>query len=355
MGLIRRVTLRCLCEDLDSDWANSHQRREFARLWRLAQGDASNGELARIIKSLPPTVMIDHPLVTSFRSAFEDDAKTVRRESISGLSNPHFWKQKSNRWRGAATEAIDAVGEGEVWLCAGGLRAQGDNRDFYNQFCSHIKAHGALKFLPTAADRRYQDVEAKNARREAWRAQIQLSTLICLNKALKTREDNSLHVPAPKPDSEDAPLLHATFQVERVDDAVESITELVVQIHINDLKHMNLATLAKNYVLNAIEPNVEAWSLLPGAGTDTIWATDVTPQIGELAATASESNELPASSRGKWAPAASAHYSRKNYLVEAHVKGDPVRGLCGTWFVPTDNPDNHPICPICKERYQALP
>ena len=355
MGLIRRVTLRCLCEDLNNDWVNTHQRREFARLWRLAQGDASNSELARIIKVLPPTVMIDHPLVKSFRSAFEDDAKTVRRESISGLSDPHFWKQKSNRWRGAATEAIDAVGDGEVWLCAGGLRARGDNRDFYNQFCSQIKARGPLEFLPTPADRRYQEVEAKNARKEAWREQIQLSTLICLNEALKTSEDNILHVPAPKPDSEDAPLLHVTFQVDRVDDAVESIIELVVQVHVNDPKHMNLAILAKNYVLNAVEPNLDAWNLLPGAGTDEIWATDVTPQFGELAASTSESGELPDSSRGKWAPASSAHYSHKKYLVEAHLEGDPVRGLCGKWFVPTGNPDNHPICPICDERYQALP
>lgn len=45
MGLIRRVTLRCICEDLQSDWAHINQRRQFAKLWELTQSDAPDSEL----------------------------------------------------------------------------------------------------------------------------------------------------------------------------------------------------------------------------------------------------------------------------------------------------------------------
>lgn len=299
--------------------------------------------------------MIDHPLVNSFRAAFEDDGKHIRRENVSGLSDPHFWKQKTTNWRGAATDSISAVGTGEVWLCAGGLRAKGDNRDFYNQFCSRVKSNGASRFLPTAADRRYQEVEEKHARQTAWKSQIQLSALICLHEVIVSGKTNTLHIPAPQPRDVEDPLLHVTFQIEQVDDGDEVLTELTVHIHFSNPASPNLAERAKQAILNTIQPDYYAWNLLPGPGTDELWAVDVNSQILGIAMRATESGQLPASSTGYWAPASRAHYTGKDYIVEARVEGEAIKSLCGSWFVPTADPDKLPICPVCNERFQSLP
>src|SRR5699024_7968462 len=66
----------------------------------------------------PPTVgKADHPLVRSFSAAFESGGSGVRRESISGLTEPYWWKQKVSRWRGAATDRSEErrVGKEGGW------------------------------------------------------------------------------------------------------------------------------------------------------------------------------------------------------------------------------------------------
>jgi hypothetical protein len=35
-------------------------------------------------------------------------------------------------------------------------------------------------------------------------------------------------------------------------------------------------------------------------------------------------------------------------ILDAMVNGTPVEALCGFVWVPTKNPDNHPLCERCK-------
>ena len=49
-----------------------------------------------------------------------------------------------------------------------------------------------------------------------------------------------------------------------------------------------------------------------------------------------------------------AHYVRKDKIMASAVSGKPVVALCGKVWVPGRDPSKYPVCPVCKEIYQAL-
>lgn len=49
-----------------------------------------------------------------------------------------------------------------------------------------------------------------------------------------------------------------------------------------------------------------------------------------------------------------SHYVRKSDIVRANVEGVPVVALCGKKWIPNRDPDKYPVCPVCKEIYEAL-
>lgn len=49
-----------------------------------------------------------------------------------------------------------------------------------------------------------------------------------------------------------------------------------------------------------------------------------------------------------------AHYVRKEKIMESAVSGDPVIALCGKVWVPGRDPNRFPVCPACKEIYEAM-
>jgi hypothetical protein len=50
-----------------------------------------------------------------------------------------------------------------------------------------------------------------------------------------------------------------------------------------------------------------------------------------------------------------AHYVDKSKVTEAMVLGTPVIALCGKVWVPSRDPKNFPVCPMCKELYEMSP
>lgn len=49
-----------------------------------------------------------------------------------------------------------------------------------------------------------------------------------------------------------------------------------------------------------------------------------------------------------------AHYVERDQMMEAYVEGKPVIALCGKIWVPHRDPEKFPICPQCKDIYDAL-
>ena len=354
MRIIRRVTLRCICEDLDADWGNPGESRAFLHLRKVVNSECFDSEVALALECVPTTSLAAHPLIAGFHAAFEGNDPGLQRETISGLSDPYWLKQKTSRWRGAATDA-DVVGEGEVWLCAGGLRASGDARDFYARFMQGSNAERRNRYLPDASDRRLQAVEAKLARRDAWLEQVRLSVLICLHKAYLTNARQALHVPPPAPRTVDERFVHIVLEVVRVGHAADEMAEVSLTIQRRDFSKPALFESAMAAARSVIEPSAEEWRVLPGKGNDQIWATLIDDDVVALAKAAFETGSLPARLVGS-TPIGGlrAHYTPKDGIVGATVKGDPVRGLCGSWFVPTSDPDAVPVCDRCTELHAGL-
>jgi hypothetical protein len=307
------------------------------------------------LEHVPATAQADHPLVGSFLAAFESDDAGIHRESISGLTNPHWWKQKVSRWRGAATDA-EPIGDHEVWLCAGGLRADGDSKDFYAAFMEGIKHGGPERYLPTDADRLVQKVEAKVARREAWLQQVKLSAMVALHQTNKSGLPQTIHVPAPAPAEVSVPLLHMTFEFDRIASDEDELVELMLVVQIADHTRPMLATAALDAVRSVVEPVAEAWRVLPGKGSDQIWSALVPPEVLQHAGAAHDDGLLPEHvTATELTLGVRAHYTHKDGIVGAAIEGDAVRGLCGQWFVPTSAPDDLPVCPTCKVMYEGMP
>ena len=49
-----------------------------------------------------------------------------------------------------------------------------------------------------------------------------------------------------------------------------------------------------------------------------------------------------------------AHYVRGDKIVDSAVFGEALTALCGKVWVPSRDPKQFPLCPICKEIYDGL-
>jgi len=49
-----------------------------------------------------------------------------------------------------------------------------------------------------------------------------------------------------------------------------------------------------------------------------------------------------------------SHYVKKDKVVESAVMGTPVVALCGKVWVPSRDPEKFPVCPDCKDKYEAM-
>jgi hypothetical protein len=50
-----------------------------------------------------------------------------------------------------------------------------------------------------------------------------------------------------------------------------------------------------------------------------------------------------------------SHYVLRDQQMQSMVEGTPLRALCGKIWVPSRDPKRFPVCPQCKEIYEALP
>lgn len=48
-----------------------------------------------------------------------------------------------------------------------------------------------------------------------------------------------------------------------------------------------------------------------------------------------------------------SHYFRNVELTDAYVFGNPIKALCGFVMVPTRDHTKFPVCPECKEIWEA--
>lgn len=140
-----RATLRCIQDDLGDGWRDARQVREI---------DDGN---------VPFHDHLAHPVLDHLRETFASGSDGALRESISAVHDNHFWKMRTGRWRAAVWE--DA--EGTAWVCAAGLRREGDSDDFYEEF-SRACESGSDAYLPNDSDRQLKRRDESHARVAEW-------------------------------------------------------------------------------------------------------------------------------------------------------------------------------------------
>lgn len=357
MALEKRVTLRCLVEDLTAGWESGDQYRAVQSLrdvvTRRIAGEVRDSDVARHIRCLPPLNSLAHPLVRQFSASFHD--VSASRESISGLTNPHWWKQKVMQWRGAATDH-SLVGMDSVWLCAAGIRRQGNSDDFYKSFLRGVQRLGPEPWLPGLEDREALRVDKKVLAFDAWKLQIHSGVLALLTEALDNPGSTSiLSFPKPALGVGLEQIGAIELSAERVSIDGDELTEVFLVGTITDRAQVKSVDLAVQIARAALQKIPEEWKSTIFGEDRFAFSAVIDPQAIIQAAELSRSGDLPGDSLpGDLRLGLKAHFARKHGLVDAQIEGSAVLSLCGYWFVPTTDHAELSTCSECSQRHSQM-
>lgn len=364
----RRVTLRCIAEDLTSGGTSRAQRRAQdlrELLGRHARGSASDADVAAFLRIVPPLGDVDHPLVRAF---VESDGlvETLAATSVatpagrvSGFSVGHWHgtvlltedaTTGAHAHGGASREAGDSVGSGDrlvagpatvAWLVAarpGGERTASDAEADVPPGDADLDA-----LAPQASDLVVARVERAMDRREEWKSDVDRMTRSLLTEAIGTGDAGPVPIAAPA--GGDEPLFELTLSLERPD-ADEPAQVIVVIVPGSSAAEAALRVGTRT-VLAAIAPEAVAWTagaLPAGAMTYAASLPDCTP-----------SASVPEGGRpGRIVVGSFAHYAPTAGLTEATLAGTPVQALCGHWFVPMHDHLSRPTCERCAALRDTL-
>lgn len=359
MSRHRRVTFRCIVDDLLQDWEIPADQAQVVALRatvnRVIAGTAKDSAVPSLLRGIPRLNKLRHPLIESFDVQFagKDDA-SASRESISAVSDRAWWKQKSSRWRGAATIVLpEVVGLETAWLGAAGYRRAGSSEDFYEWFASEC-GDGSDKFLPQAEDRELERIDVKIAMLDSWKAQLHLSSLVLLANAIDTGSASPVTVLRPEKELDD--LLDMSISLERISEGEEEIIEVIVEVRPRRYEYANLNDIAARGIMAAIEPDSLAWTVAPLGQLAMSYRVLATH---DMLARATEARSSGLISEGEVPGAVRlgtiAHYALRTGLTEATIEGEAVHAICGHWFVPRHDHAQLQVCVTCADARDRLP
>lgn len=357
MTRARRVTLRCACQDFDQDWhepsdlTNIRALREV--VGRALNRLANDSDVASALRRVPPVNRLRHPLILAFDDQFAgDDDEGTLRESISAVSDRKWWKQTySSRWRGAAT-IVRADFDETVWLGAAGYHREGSPEDFYDWFANEC-ADGSSNFLPSAEDDKLEGVGQKIRARDAWMAQLHLTAQVLLANAVDAGSAGPVEVRDP---SGAQVVLRLTVMFEEVEDSGDTAREAFVEIVPTSWENTRHSSVATRTILSAIEPDAERWRTAPLEGPAVSHSSLLSDDAILRAQRARERGSFDIEETpGVVRLGTMAHYAQISQLTDATVMGEPVRAICGYWFVPMHDHDEREVCPSCSDAHKQLP
>lgn len=323
-----RPTKRCLVDDLRDDWDDAGHRV-------VATGDDV------LERCTVPLTDLEHPAIQKATSDFPAEVgdAQVNRESISGLSDPMWWKLKVARWRGA----IYVDDSGQAWLCAAGYREAGSRNDFYKAFMREVEARGAAYFLPTVDDLARAERETRGARFAAWEAEIVRSARAAAAAAAQ-------HLGVAQPFEIVHPRGRRLASVTVEASVVEDLVELIVQIGFDGWENQDISEFVQNVVVSSIRSEEQEWQTFPIGGVPTystiFESIDPTVLAEKLRNLRSPAGFIPGSV---------AHRSHRQRLTQSSVDGEGVQALCGTWFVPRQDHESLAECSDCAAIHRLMP
>ncbi|MCS6552787.1 DUF3039 domain-containing protein [Curtobacterium flaccumfaciens pv. flaccumfaciens] len=338
-----------------SDWDDAGQMRAVSQLRDVAEsvaaGTGTDGQLAGLLGELPPLAKLSHPIIRHFDESFAGSPDA--RESITGLKNPHWWKQKTGRWRGAATDHV-SVGGDEAWLCAAGIRAAGEKtRDFYQVFMAAIGR--GTSFIPTDADRAVQRVTAKLDVTSAWLLQIRTAVLVQVHAAHRHGATNEpIEIPIPSTKLKTSTLATIVVHLDILEEGEDRIVECSVVISPQDHSRQDLLTELAVQARAVLASDADRWRVSPLQNSELLYSADIDQATLDLAARVASGEPVIPDPASNLRIGTVAHYSKKNSLTEATVEGRAVPALCGYWFVPINDFVDLKVCPTCATAHAEL-
>ncbi|WP_424347338.1 DUF3039 domain-containing protein [Kocuria sp. CH-021] len=267
-------------------------------------------------------------------------ADDVKREGISGLKNPMWWKVKTgSRWRGAAY--VDEGGQ--AWLCAAGYRREKEGTDFYKAFMAQIKAGGPEPFLPTLEDRELLRLERKGALMQQWEAQLAGWARAWVLEALETEAVVERLLEDPK--GRELALVSVLCEVE-----ADSVVSVLLEFHPRNWSLTKLLDWAEQVFVGEVCCHEQHWAVTH-IGQGRAYSLETDREQFRAAIATTPSRNAP----GVFDAGAESHYTHQERIVDSMVEGEALKALCGQWFVPRQDPRNREQCPTCVAVHERFP
>lgn len=288
-------------------------------------------------EDLHPLADLPHPLI---RKATECFGEIPEQDSPEGpvAASKHLALQeiKVRQWRGGVWRDADT---GTHWLVVAGL-AKGDHKDrddFYQQV-GRASATAAASWKPTPDDFRLLKRETAAGALRDWKLGIQTLVADAID-SIGTQSGRSRFAVS-------HPILSGShFASVEVEVAPEDplIDALLVTIEV-ERKSIGspLAWELTTRLLLSLSPPESGWDI-GGSTHATLIEHGALPTRGKELRALNSQGLLASSLGNKW-----THYAHAPEIAESTITGVGIRSLCGTYFVSTKNPDDHPMCPDCQ-------
>ena len=253
---------------------------------------------------------------------------------------------KSGQWRGGVWKNPST---GVHWLVVAGLAKGGheDRDDFYKCIERENEQGDLQRWLPVSMDERLLARETAARLVTTWELMVQAEILGAL-RPISTAGSAGFTIPHPVADR--GPLATLTLTVTRVREPGYAADELELEVApIAAYRMSNLMWQLTTRALIALHPPEQGWDRYRDTFTNLGEAGAWTVRVAELE-TAVADGELLMSEPGRH-----SHYTHRQHLAGKTIAGRAVRGLCGVFFVPTQDHEAFPVCAGCAARLAELP
>lgn len=334
MAYRARPTLRCLFEELVTGVEDQAQRSA------LMSGSVDDLEAESLVD-------IAHPLLAKANEVAQKSGTELHATRIKSVDRGTFYKAKVGRWRGAVWFDESR----RPWLCAAGLRREGERDDFYDRFARECEAD-VTKLLPNSDDLLRLRAERVRYADDFRLMLLRGSVISALMKALD--EDRAVTVPLPVTIDPVTlrPLVGAKLTLGLLaDEGGEGAMTLSVEVTDYQKARYDDVLVEVKTALPGL--SAEEWEVVPPFGEHTApcwWVVVTTGWIARYRQAVSDQGlvgfaesppDLSDGSDGF------THIVAAESLADAMVSQAVINALCGRRFVPLRNPDNHPVCPTC--------
>lgn len=338
-----RPTIRCLMDELATSVESPEQRAALS---------------SRKIADLGPASLycIEHPLLAKASDLLcGRNRNELLEHQISSVTDNVWYRVKLGQFRGAAWIGDD----GEVWLCAVGLRKAGDRDDFYEQFQRQC-VNGSDIFLPNETDKRRQRLETVWGADDKRIALLRFRVIQAVVLAVRDSTTQSTLLPTSVDPESLASREGAMLKVTVTVSGDDSPDELTLSIEVSDYKGNRPDDVVLEVQRSIPGLPLNEWEVVPAIGEhstpcwytfiDASWVNRLLEELGRLGL--EEFAQSPPDLTD--GPNGFAHFVVSSGLTEALVDSIAVRAMCKRSFVPGNDPDSRPLCPECATAQRQL-